>query len=232
MVNYIDSYNVEWEVYPPQGERQAAVEWDFQGNVQDEWMISPLVSITEAATLSFNTFVRLSSSDWDEYLVKVTTDGFNWSTIWSAADYPAGVSDYNDKIELNLEEYIGSEIRVAWHAYNLTGTNLWYSWFVDDVKIRINDTLVGIDENTQISSIAYPNPFTTSTQVSFNIAVPGKAKFSLFNNEGKKVYEEAQSFVSPGKQVIKIDELFLPSGYYYYEIITNEGVITGKLIRK
>ena len=232
MVNYIDSDNVEWEVYPPQGERQAAVEWDFQGNVQDEWMISPLVSITEAATLSFNTFVRLSSSDWDEYLVKVTTDGFNWSTIWSAADYPAGVSDYNDKIELNLEEYIGSEIRVAWHAYNLTGTNLWYSWFVDDVKIRINDTLVGINENTQISSIAYPNPFTTSTQVSFNIAVPGKAKFSLFNNEGKKVYEEAQSFVSPGKQVIKIDELFLPSGYYYYEIITNEGVITGKLIRK
>ena len=232
MVYYTDSDLVEYEVYPVEGERQAAVEWDFQGNVQNEWMISPIVSIDQAATLSFNTFVRLSSSDWDDYLVKVTTDGVNWNTIWSAADYPAGVSNYEDKVELDLEEFVGSDIRVAWHAYNLQGTNLWYSWFVDDVKIRISDTIVGINENIEIESSAYPNPFTNTTHINFSLNSTGKVILFLYNNEGRIVIKESYNLTSTGNQSIKIENTSLTAGYYYYQIVTKEGIIKGKLIRK
>jgi len=145
LVYYTDSDGVEWEVNPPQGQRQAAVEWDFQGNDQNEWMISPQVTITENAVLTFKTFVRQGSYDYDEYLVRISTDAFNWDNLWSASDYPAGVSNYNEDISLSLDAYVGEEVRLAWQAYNLYGTNLWYSWFVDDVKIRATDTIVGIN---------------------------------------------------------------------------------------
>ena len=161
MVYYTDSDEVEWEVYPPQGERQAALEWDFQGNEQNEWLITPEIPVTVNSVLTFKTFVRLHSYDYDEYLVKVTTDGFNWETIWDAFDYPAGVSSYNDDIELSLNDYVGEDIHIAWHAYNLYGSNLWYSWFVDDVKIRVTDTITSVK---QIEEFACFTGFSQSFQ--------------------------------------------------------------------
>jgi len=233
LVYYTDSDDVNYEVTPPEGERQAAVEWDFQGNAQDEWMISPMVAITEDAVLTFKTFARLNSYDYDEYLVKVTTDGFNWNTIWSAADYPAGVTDYNEDISISLDSYIGSDIRVAWQAYNLMGTNLWYSWFVDDVKIRVTDTLVGTAQIEEpIISQAFPNPFTQSTQISFLLKNDGNASIILYSADGKAVFQKNLMNLRAGYQYIRIDGRDIPTGFYYYRLTTGEGITTGKLIRK
>jgi len=233
VVDYIDSDNVEWEVIPPHGERQAAIEWDFQGNSQDEWMISPLVSIQENAMLTFKTFARLNSYDYDEYLVNVSTDGFTWSTLWSAADYPAGVTDYNEVISLNLSTYAGSDIRIAWRAYNLMGSNVWYSWFVDDVKIRTTDTIVGINKtNESLISLAKPNPFTSFTQLNFQIQKTSSVTLSVFSNNGNRVISKTYPKFLPGYQSIKVDGRELPPGFYYYQITTDEGTFSGKLIRK
>jgi len=231
-VDYIDSDNVEWEVIPPNGERQAAVEWDFQGNDQDEWMISPLVSIEENAVLSFKTFARLNSYDYDEYLVNVSTDGFTWNTIWSAGDYPAGVTDYNEDVSLSLSSYVGSDIRIAWRAYNLMGTNIWYSWFVDDVKIRATDTIVGINktDRPQISQ-ASPNPFTNFTRLNFQIHKTSKVALSIFSNNGNTVLSKNYPEFSHGNQSIELDGRELLPGFYYYQLTTNEGTFIGKLIR-
>jgi hypothetical protein len=233
MVNYIDSDGVEWEVYPPQGERQAAVEWDFQGNVQNEWLISPPVSIDENATLTFKTFARLYSYDYDEYLVHVSTDGFNWETLWSAADYPAGVSNYNEDISLSLDNYLGSEIRVAWQAYNLLGSNLWYSWFIDDVKIRASDTIVGIEKlhETRLCR-AFPNPFTTNFQMNFYLDKTCKVSLIAFRNDGCEMYSKTFGTLDAGKHCFTIDGTNWPAGFYYYQLKTGTGITSGKLIRQ
>ncbi len=233
LVYYTDSDGVEWEVYPPHGQRQAAVEWDFQGNAQNEWMISPLIAITENAVLTFKTFVRLYSYDYDEYLVRASTDGFTWVNLWSAADYPAGVSNYDDDIALSLNSYVGQEVRFAWQAYNLYGGNLWYSWFVDDVKIRATDTLVGINKkNDLLVSGAFPNPFGAFTTISFKMQQAGKVSLNVFRNDGTKVFERIYYELPAGFNEIKIDGTQLPSGFYYYQLQTTGGTSGGKLIRR
>ena len=233
LVYYTDSDEVEWEVYPPRGQRQAAVEWDFQGNDQNEWMISPLIAIAENAVLTFKTFVRLNSYDYDEYLVRASTDGFTWETIWSAADYPAGVSNYDDDISLSLNSYVGQEVRIAWQAYNLYGGNLWYSWFVDDVKIRATDTLVGINKKNDLPvSGAFPNPFSAFTTISFKMHQAGKVSLNVFRNDGTKVFERIFYELPAGFNEIKIDGTQLPSGFYYYQLQTSGGTFGGKLIRR
>ncbi len=233
MVYYTDSDEVDWEVYPPQGNRQAAVEWDFQGNDQNEWLITPEVTITQNSVLTFKTFVRLRSYDYDEYLVKVTTDGFNWETIWDAYDYPAGVSNYNEDISLSLNNYVGQHIRIAWHAYNLYGGNLWYSWFVDDVKIRATDTIVGISKIADFqASQAFPNPFSTFTTIDFQLPTAGNVSFNVFRSDGTEVYEQTIQNLSAGFHEIRVDGTNWPSGLYFYQLRTQSGNSSGKLIRR
>ncbi|MFH1118947.1 MAG: choice-of-anchor J domain-containing protein [Bacteroidota bacterium] len=232
MVYYTDSDEVEWEVYPPQGERQAALEWDFQGNTQNEWLISPEVPVTVNSVLTFKTFVRLRSYDYDEYLVKVSTDGFNWETLWSAYDFPAGVSDYEDDIELSLNNYVGEEIRIAWHAYNLYGSNLWYSWFVDDVKIRVADTITGVDSIHDLPvTRAFPNPFSNLATLDFQTSGVGTVTLSIFKSDGSKVYEQILHQLSAGIHEIIIDGTTWPAGFYFYRLRTRTGTSGGKLIR-
>ena len=233
MVYYEDSDGVEYEVYPPEGQRQAAVEWDFQGNNQNEWLISPSIPITENATLTFKTFCRLRSYDYDEYLVKASTDGFNWQTLWSAFDYPVGVSDYTEDIVLSLVNYIGKDVRIAWHASNLYGGNFWYSWFVDDVKIRATDTLVGINQKPEfLVSKAFPNPFASITTIGFQAYGGGTASLSVFRSDGAIVFEKTLPELSAGLHEIKIDGSKWPSGLYFYQLRSQNGTSSGKLLRK
>lgn len=232
LVYYTDSDETDWEVYPPEGERQAAVEWDFQGNEQNEWLISPQVPLTGNAVLTFKTFVRLHSYDYDQFLVKVTTDGFTWHTIWDAYDYPAGVSNYDDDIELSLSDYVGQNIRVAWHAYNLYGSNLWYSWFVDDVKIRAVDTLTGIGKVPALTSQGvFPNPFASVTAITFQTYETGPVTLCVYDSNGCLVSEQELPEMPAGTHVMGIDGTAWPSGFYFYRLSTGKTSSGGKLIR-
>lgn len=233
MAYYEDSDGVEYEVYPPEGQRQAAVEWDFQGNNQNEWLITPEIAITESTTLTFKTFARLRSYDYDDYLVKVSTNGFNWQTLWSAFDYPAGVSDYNEDIALSLDSYIGKDVRIAWHASNLYGGNFWYSWFVDDVKIRATDTLVGISQMPEfLVSRAFPNPFSAMTTIGFQTPGAGAVSLTVFRSDGAIKFQKTLSILSADLHEIKIDGNAWPSGIYFYRLHTQSGTSSGKIIRR
>ena len=230
---YTDSDGAEYEVYAPQGQRHAGVEWDINGNNQSEWLITPPIAITENAVLTFKTFVRLHNLYFDEYLVKASSDGFNWETLWSAYDYPAGVSDYSEDISLSLENYIGKDVRIAWHAFNLYGANLWFSWFVDDVKIRATDTIVGVNQTPDYSvSKAFPNPFNTFTTISIQTHGAGAVSLNVFRSDGAVVFEKTLPDLSAGLHEIKIDGTNWPAGIYFYQMRTNSGTSSGKLIRK
>lgn len=233
LVYYTDSDEEEYEVYPPEGERQAALEWDFQGNEQNEWLITPEIPLNEAAVLTFKTFARLRSYDYDEYLVKVTTDGFIWETLWSAYDYDAGVTDYGEDIELDLGNYVGEDIRIAWHAYNLYGGNLWYSWFVDDVKIRATDTLVGVQERPGLQAArAYPNPFASATTLEFTTTTPGTVTLTIFSSNGTRVETQTFQDCQIGQHTIRINANHWAPGFYYYSLTCPDGSTGGKLILK
>lgn len=233
LVYYTDSDEVDWEVYPPEGNRQAAVEWDFQGNTQNEWLITPEVPITDNAVLTFKTFVRLHNYDYDEFLVKASTDGFSWTTLWNAYDYPAGVSNYNDDVSVSLQNYIGQNVRIAWHARNMYGGNLWYSWFVDDVKIRATDTIVGIDKIADLQAAhAFPNPFSSITTIGFQLPTAGQVSLNVFRIDGTMVFEQMLQQLPAGSHEIKIDGSTWRAGLYLYKLRTDRTVYTGKIVRK
>jgi hypothetical protein len=77
-------------------------------------------------------------------------------------------------------------------------------------------------ENTSSGGNNFPNPVTSAsdfrTTVPFTLAADGDARISFFNDAGKLVYTETNSFVGSGAHFFYFTARDLPSGSYYYNI--------------
>ena len=100
------------------------------------------ITITDSAYLTFETFAQYGSMWYDHYTVSVSTNGINWNTLWDAFYLNTYVNQYDEKVYLPLDDYIGQTIYIAWRAYNTLYDNFWYSWYIDDVRVekRHHDT--------------------------------------------------------------------------------------------
>ncbi len=67
-------------------------------------------------------------------------------------------------------------------------------------------------------TVNYPNPFNSSTTISYNISIPGNVTITLFNLLGREVCRYKEGFKGIGESKIKIDLDFLNSGVYFYEV--------------
>jgi hypothetical protein len=113
--------------------------WSY--NPQDEWLISPPVSLTGSPTgyyyLRFWTYGYLGSPDSDHYYVKVSTDdGNNWEVVYDLSSESRGWNRYEEPIYIDLSTYAGQTIRIAWHADDgPANQGLNYVWFIDDIEL-------------------------------------------------------------------------------------------------
>ena len=77
--------------------------------------------------------------------------------------------------------------------------------------------------------IIYPNPFTTSTTIEYQLDRPSAVTLTIFNHIGEQV-EVIQQNQSSGKQSIKWLPQELPPGMYYFTLQAGAQVTTGKMV--
>ena len=76
----------------------------------------------------------------------------------------------------------------------------------------------------------YPNPFNEFTTLEFNLIESGKVTFSIFDLNGKLVYQTVE-ILEKGENEIRIDETDLPHlGLYHYQLQTSKNQFSGKMI--
>lgn len=224
-VYYEDSDAIEWIVTPPEGNKQACLEWDFQENPQDEHLMSPLIEITRPSVLTFETFCHYGQVWDDRFNVRIlNTQMGTWDVVWEAADLPLWVNQYEEPVSIDLSDYVGRNIRIDWRGYNTQGTNLWYSWFIDNVVVIPTDTTgVSVPEmNTDFT--VYPNP------VKDNIIIKSSENIqtvSIYNVCSQKI-----KVIKLNDTQIKLDISELKSGVYMIETISNHKKSTKKIIKQ
>ncbi|MCK5774918.1 MAG: T9SS type A sorting domain-containing protein [Bacteroidales bacterium] len=220
--DYTDSDDVSYVVTPPDGDYQAMVGWDWQENHQDEWLISPEVEITELADLTFETFARLGSYDYDHYMVSVSTNGgASWTEEWDAFYMDPQVIEYNETILIPLDNYVGQTIKVAWRAYNSLYENLWYSWFIDDVKIE-KRTNVFIDEDIESAGFSFSvlqNPMADYVQISFRHCEDKNLQMRMINMNGNLVNTERIAVNNPELSFFTFNTSSLENGVYVFTVM-------------
>jgi hypothetical protein len=120
---------------PPYLRYQAGLRVDNQH--QDEWLITPSFICPPEAFIGFHSRVYLGSLQGDHYYVKISTDdGATWTVLWDASGQTGGWNEYNTPFAIDLGDYYGNEIKIAFHALGSGQDHgLSYGWFITDICV-------------------------------------------------------------------------------------------------
>lgn len=127
----------------------------------------------------------------------------------------SGATSQNYNFTLNGNYYV--------EVFNVLGCSTVSAVFV------IND--VGINETTNALSLnVYPNPATSNFTLEYLLEKSSAVKINLMNVTGQLIYsEEMDAAAGINKKEISFFEN--ANGIYYLQVITNENVVTKKIIK-
>ena len=225
-VYYTDYYENDFVVSPHRGSKQAVLEWDNSESpsAQDQTLITPVLTITRPTVLQFWTWVQYGTDGYDHFAVRVY-DTYNgtWEDKWDAADMPYGqINAYNEPISINLDEYIGKNIKIGFRGYNDFGEFLAFDWFVDDVKVIPTDTTdVNVNELAALKLNVYPNPAKDVIHIE---AAKNIQNVQLMSITGVLLEERKTN-----AQSVKLNLEGYSKGIYMVRIVTEDGVATKKI---
>ena len=222
-----DWFGNEYYVVPPQGVKQAALEWDSseEWGPQDEKLITPLISIERPSVLTFETFCQYGIATYhDHYQVDVlNTSTGSWHTLWDAVDLPEQVNQYQEKVSIDLSAYQGQNIKLRWRGYNEAMDVLTYSWFIDYVKVVATDTTnVNVDELASLKLNVYPNPAKDQVRIEAQSVI---RMIELFAPDGRRVKQRQGNATS---EELPLGDL--AKGLYLVRITTDEEVVSRPLM--
>lgn len=124
-----------------EGNYAAGLEWDY--NHQDEWLVAKDVYV--GGNLTFWSYAFQGSLHLDHYYVKVSRNqGVTWEILLDLSELPSypgpsGINDWNTPYSVNLSDYAGETIDIAWHAIDGDGQGLWYPWAIDNCRVGESD---------------------------------------------------------------------------------------------
>ena len=225
-VYYTDYYEEDFIVSPHSGNKQAVLEWDSSENpsAQDQTLITPVLTITRPTVLQFWTWVQYGTDGYDHFAVRVY-DTYNgtWDDKWDAADMPYGqINAYDEPISINLDEYIGKNIKIGFRGYNDFGEFLAFDWFVDDVKVVPTDTTdVNVNELAAVKLNMYPNPAKDKVVIE---AQSNVQQVTLMGVNGVMLEDRKAN-----SNQVELNLEGYSKGIYVVRVVTEEGVSTRKI---
>jgi hypothetical protein len=133
------------------GNFSAGVMWDYYR--QNEWLIVHNIEVT--GNLQFWSFAYQGSVHLDHYYVKVSSDhGTTWDVLLDMSALPpysstSGYNQWNEPYNIDMSNYTGEVVDIAWQAVDGDGLGLWYAWAIDDCVIGTKKLLLS-DQNRSI----------------------------------------------------------------------------------
>lgn len=78
----------------------------------------------------------------------------------------------------------------------------------------------------------YPNPFTTSTSIEYELREISNIQFTVYNVMGKVVYETENRMMPRGTYTVTWSPDHLPDGMYYAVLRSDDGVSVVKMVKQ
>jgi hypothetical protein len=159
----------------------------------------------------------------DVYDGEVLSYNTTIKAFWDQSSIPG----LNYKLAKNIG-YVGDS---QWEGTHW-GTDLLYAK-INDLEIGTPITSIKMENRIPIEFKlyhAYPNPFNSSTTISFYSEIRQNIEINLFDIQGRFVYKEYSGYCKSGLNEIHLQMNNLSSGLYFCKIMTNNKVFINKLM--
>jgi len=102
---------------------------------------------------------------------------------------------------------------------------------IDTLEFTVEEGEMNVlNTDNEMNITCYPNPFTQSTLIDFNLAQSQKVKLDVYNISGKKINTLINQQLETGNHQIKFENNKLQEGVYFIKLVTNNNVLTQKII--
>ena len=164
-----------------------------------------------------DTIITGGEIDFEPSIVMTYNNGDDWIDLID--DLPILSEDYFGPYIETLK-IVDGRIFVANPKYGL--------WYRDDILTSLNDKPSSFDNKIK-NIVTSPNPFKTSTTMSYNLQQPSPVQITIYNHLGNQV-EIIQQKQSSGKQQIVWNAEQFPSGMYYFTLQAGGQMASGKMV--
>jgi len=152
--------------------------------------------------------------------------------LWAATSN--GMATFDGTTWTTYDYTIPSNFSFRYINFDTAG-NVWVGTLGRGiVKITVPPVITGIKPAVKEinTSQNYPNPFSTETTIPINdnTYTTGIVSLMVYDALGKKVNPVYTVTVISGKRVLKLYSAGLDNGAYYYMIVTDKEIQTGKLM--
>lgn len=180
-------------------------------NEQDEWLVSDTLQINDVENLYMQFYAGFNKNYLDSanlFLHIINCETKDTSLIWNAKEInaPDSIAWNWYKIELDLNAYIGTKIRLAWQYKGKNGDTAG----IDGFMLFDKTNTLNIESMKKMTGLItiFPNPANECIEIQ-NIK---KCEYIIFNIKGKKYFDGNYS----GKSKINISHF--PKGIYILKI--------------
>ena len=86
------------------------------------------------------------------------------------------------------------------------------------------------EKSIQMNVQCYPNPFSNSTTIKYYLDKPANVKLKIYNALGQETALIKDEFQSEGEHKARFKAGDLPTDMYYYKLIINNNIQSGRII--
>ena len=161
-----------------------------------------------------------NSDNEEKFYIERAANGGNFTLLDSVA---ANVITYSDGNATPGVEY-SYRVRTSVSGVNSDYTNTTSSRIIptSNFDFTAENNSLKLHQN-------FPNPFSGSTRIVFEIAEKGHVELSVFDSNGKQVGQLLNSKIEKGKYTVLFDSKGLENGIYFYQLKTSEGVAKSRM---
>ena len=191
--------------------------------------------------------VRLTSHSSNQFKPNVTIDGTNIHAVWeddrdsTEIYYIRGINNgtvwqtiqrLTDNSFSSVKPSVmasGQKVHVCWADRRTGNYDIYY-------KRNPTGNTIGISKiNTEIPEKYllyqnYPNPFNPDTKISFSVPKTNYVTLIIYNSIGKEIETLVNKKLDAGNYDINFNASNLPSGVYFYRLISGSFSQTKKMI--
>lgn len=200
------------------------------GKWEGTWGTTPIPPTPNITGVIFNKPASWASA------VKIYIWGCGASMTWPGVDMnvsSTGAYNYpaNEGCNVIFSDGAGKQtvdlVAVDGGYFTTTGVNAQGKWVGNWAVVKGAGNTIAMNETPQETQLfsAYPNPFSTTTTLSFNLNSDQAAKLTVYNVLGQQMVQLTDEFYKAGTYRFEVDATQWTSGMYIYRLETTDGKV-------